>query len=152
RKMFRAEPRIAQNAVVLADEQTVVGDAEDFVVKFPCPLIKPLELAGKGAHVVQMKTIDRNNELGKVELLVNRVHVTGEDMKKRARRDVRNKIRLGLGFGRTNSPPIVDGKFAESFEFHFVGQSFGAFGAHMGSFENFFVVFDEAEVWTGVWG
>src|SRR5262245_48236139 len=118
--MFRAESRIAQHAVVLADEQPVMSDAENFVIKFPRPLIEAFELTSQGAHVVEMKTIDGNNELGKIKRLVHGVHVTGENMKKRARRDIRNKICLGLGFRRTNPPPIVDRKLAQSLKFHFV--------------------------------
>src|SRR5215467_16070528 len=93
-----------------------------------------------------MKAIDGNNELGKIKRLVHRMHVAGEYMKKRTRGDVRNKICLGLGLGRTNTPPIVDGKFSEPVEVHFEGQAFGAFSPNMGSFENPVVVFDEAEV------
>src|SRR5215471_4315486 len=112
--------------------------------------METFQLAGEGAHVVQMKAIDGNNELGKIKRLVHCMHVAGEYMKKRTRRHVRNEICLGLGLGRTHSPPIVNGKFPEPFEGHFEGQAFGAFGPDMGSFENFIVVFNEAEVWPAV--
>ena len=74
--------RIAQDTVILADKQTIMGDAENLEVKFPPHFIEAFKISGDGAHVVEMVTVDGDDVLGEVQGLVHGMHVARQHMEK----------------------------------------------------------------------
>ena len=118
--MFCSKGSVSEHAVILPNEHTVVSNAKYILVDITRQLVKTFQLPGQRAHVVEMKAIDRDDELREVQFLVYGLDIGGKHMEKRARCDIGNEISFGLGLGRTNSPPVVYRELTQARKIHLI--------------------------------
>src|SRR3954471_21144334 len=142
---------MSQHMMVLADEDLVVRDAEDLVVPAPKELLPSREPAGERAHAVEVVAINRNDELGEIEILVHRVHVAGQPEQEGSRRDAGDEVLLWPHLRTAEAPPADPGKFSETRKFHLGDQTLLAFrplrAPGMAELENLAVMMrDEVEI------
>jgi hypothetical protein len=119
--------------VVLADEQRVVRDAEDRVVKSP-PAARALlrVLAAHCAHAVQVVAVNGNDELREVLVLVDRVNVRRQSVQERARLEARHEVLGGRAAAGLAAPPLAAGELAEPGELRLIGRDLARLAVVLG--------------------